>query len=44
MEHLFQQIIQNNTNYHLLGMLVFWGVLLGTNTKLTHMLGFFVLV
>jgi hypothetical protein len=26
---------RTNTNYHLLGMLVFFGVLLETNTKLT---------
>jgi hypothetical protein len=32
---------RTNTNYHLLGMLGFWGVLLRTNTKLTHILGFF---
>jgi hypothetical protein len=32
---------RTNTNYHLSGVLVFLGVLLGTNIKLTHMLGFF---
>jgi hypothetical protein len=35
---------KTNTNYHLLGMLVFWEVLFGTNTKLTHVLGSLVLV
>jgi hypothetical protein len=35
---------KTKTNYHLLGMLVFLGVLVPTNTKVTHILGFFLLV